>query len=201
MQILYTLPIFRTSSKRLIETVGLAIVLFSVRLPLHAQQTADSEQSAQSGGVTSDQDLQARVRVLEQEVAELKALIKQGQPMSAQTSSAVPAIAAPEASKPADPPKQALTAATPQREVLSADDRGTLDFWNGTTFNVALDTYYEYNFNAPVGRVNLLRAYDVLSNNFSLNQADGLGRRAALGRQARPSVWPGYRYFTRKSVK
>ena len=37
---------------------------------------------------------------------------------------------------------------------------------------MGLDGYYSYNFNAPVGRVNLLRAYDVLSNNFSLNQAD-----------------------------
>ena len=40
-----------------------------------------------------------------------------------------------------------------------------------TTFNLLLDTYYEYNFNAPIGRVNLLRAYDVSSNSVSLNQA------------------------------
>ena len=41
----------------------------------------------------------------------------------------------------------------------------------GTTVNLLLDTYYEYNFNAPIGRVNLLRAFDVSSNSFSLNQA------------------------------
>ena len=40
-----------------------------------------------------------------------------------------------------------------------------------TTLNVTLDGYYAYNFNSPVGRVNLLRAYDVSSNSFSLNQA------------------------------
>ena len=34
--------------------------------------------------------------------------------------------------------------------------------------------YYGFNFNRPVGRVNLLRAYDVTSNNFSLNQASVL---------------------------
>jgi hypothetical protein len=34
------------------------------------------------------------------------------------------------------------------------------------------DSYYEYNTNAPIGRVNTLRAYDVSSNNFSLNQVD-----------------------------
>jgi hypothetical protein len=35
-----------------------------------------------------------------------------------------------------------------------------------------LDGYYEYNFNRPPGGVNDLRAYDVLSNAFSINQAD-----------------------------
>ena len=33
-----------------------------------------------------------------------------------------------------------------------------------------LDGYYEYNTNDPIGRVNYLRAYDVSSNSFSLNQ-------------------------------
>jgi hypothetical protein len=46
------------------------------------------------------------------------------------------------------------------------------DFLRDLTVNVLLDTYYEYNFNEPLGRVNLLRAYDVSSNNFSLSQAD-----------------------------
>jgi hypothetical protein len=40
-----------------------------------------------------------------------------------------------------------------------------------TTINFYLDAYYAYNFNQPIGRVNLLRAYDVLSNAFSINQA------------------------------
>ena len=42
---------------------------------------------------------------------------------------------------------------------------------HGTTVNFQVDGYYGYNFNAPIGRVNLLRAYDVLSDAFSLNQA------------------------------
>jgi hypothetical protein len=46
------------------------------------------------------------------------------------------------------------------------------DFLHGTTLNFLLDSYYAYNFNDPIGRVNLLRAYDVSSNAFSLNQAD-----------------------------
>ena len=54
---------------------------------------------------------------------------------------------------------------------VSPADRAELNFLHDTTINVGIDGYYAYNFNAPVGRVNLLRAYDVLSNNFSLNQA------------------------------
>ena len=34
------------------------------------------------------------------------------------------------------------------------------------------DGYYEYDFNHPIGRIQYLRAYDVLSNAFSINQAD-----------------------------
>jgi len=54
---------------------------------------------------------------------------------------------------------------------LTDADRGALDFLKGNTLNFAFDGYYAYNFNHPYGRVNLLRAYDVLSNVFSLNQA------------------------------
>ncbi|MBI1788654.1 MAG: porin [Acidobacteria bacterium] len=47
-----------------------------------------------------------------------------------------------------------------------------------STLGVSLDGYYAYNFNRPAGRANLLRAYDVLSNSFSLNQASLLFERA-----------------------
>jgi hypothetical protein len=47
---------------------------------------------------------------------------------------------------------------------------GTLP--GGATLNYYFDGYYLYNTNNPVGRVNDLRAYDVLSNTFSINQAD-----------------------------
>jgi hypothetical protein len=72
---------------------------------------------------------------------------------------------------PSTSPTQA-TAAAPSSSALQPDDSKLLGFFHDTTINVALDGYYDYNFNAPVGRVNLLRAYDVLSNEFSLNQAD-----------------------------
>ncbi|HYK36478.1 outer membrane beta-barrel protein [Alloacidobacterium sp.] len=61
---------------------------------------------------------------------------------------------------------------TPPAQVLTNADRVTPESLNGTTINFVFDGYYGYNFNDPIGRVNLLRAYDVSSNAFSINQAD-----------------------------
>ena len=115
--------------------------------------------------------MQERISKLENEVAELKTMVKQLQ----STSSAALAPSAPATSTTPDPPAETKVVSEPvqaQLNGLQPQDRGNLDFLRETTFNVGLDTYYEYNFNNPVGRVNLLRAYDVLSNEFSLNQAD-----------------------------
>jgi hypothetical protein len=64
------------------------------------------------------------------------------------------------------------------KEQTKAVDRAILDYLHGATLNFAVDEYYAYNFNDPVGRVNALRAYDVFSNNISLNQADVVFERA-----------------------
>jgi len=56
----------------------------------------------------------------------------------------------------------------PADSVSQADAQ---DFFRDTTINFTIDGYYSYNFNRPVGRVNLLRAYNVSHNSFSLNQA------------------------------
>lgn len=100
---------------------------------------------------------------LEAEVRELKTMVKQLQTNAALSTA-----------KPADAPAGAPAQSQPTTEpsLGAALDKQTLDLLHDTTINLALDTYYEYNFNHPVGRVNLLRAYDVLSNEFSLNQAD-----------------------------
>jgi len=139
-----------------------------------------SQARAQQAAAAPDnrvEDLQKRVQQLESEVSELKQLVKQIQPgpavveslgmaASAGAVSAGPAPSTPQAAPQAAPqPSQAVASA------VGPEDRKILDFLHGTTINVGLDTYYEYNFNNPVGRVNLLRAYDVLSNEFSLNQA------------------------------
>jgi Putative beta-barrel porin-2, OmpL-like. bbp2 len=61
---------------------------------------------------------------------------------------------------------------TPPAPVAAAPAKATVDALRGVTINALVDGYYEYNSNSPVGRVNQLRAYDVSSNSFSLNQAD-----------------------------
>jgi len=73
---------------------------------------------------------------------------------------------------------------------LSAVDRETLDFWRDTTVNLTVDGYYGYNFNRPLGGINLLRANDVLSNSFSLNQATVIFEQA-------PNVDAGRRFGAR----
>jgi len=64
----------------------------------------------------------------------------------------------------------------------------------GATLNYFVDGYYGYDFNHPIGRVQYLRAYDVLSNAFSLNQA---GVVLALD----PNVAEGRRYGVRLDLQ
>lgn len=80
--------------------------------------------------------------------------------------------------------------ATPDGLSITKDDRSLLDFLRSTTINGSLDGYYGYNFNHPIGRVNLLRADDVSSNSFSLNQANLIIERA-------PDIDAGRRYGLR----
>lgn len=76
----------------------------------------------------------------------------------------------------------------------SNDDRSVLDFLRDTTINLTVDGYYSYNFNRPAGRINLLRAYDVLHNSFSLSQATLIVERA-------PNVEAGRRFGVRLDLQ
>ena len=122
---------------------------------------------------TSPRDLAQRVDQLTQEVEDLKKLVHELKeqleralstpPAAAPALGASPAPSAPVPASPAPPGgPPGSPAAAPVVAYLPP----------GVTINALLDGYYEYNFNSPVGRVNYLRAYDVSSNSFSLNQAD-----------------------------
>jgi hypothetical protein len=88
----------------------------------------------------------------------------------------------------------ASSSGTTGAESLTAVDRGALDFLKGNTLNFTFDGYYAYNFSHPYGRVNFLRAYDVLSNVISLNQADLIFEHA-------PDVAAGKRFGMRLDLQ
>jgi Putative beta-barrel porin-2, OmpL-like. bbp2 len=128
----------------------------------------------QSAGQDVDQlrqlvfDLERRVAVLEQQNQQLRSSASPPD-RSGPDSAASLVLAAAELRPPGSPsplPAQAVTTSSNPAPPLP----GTLP--GGATPNYTFDGYYEFNFNQPTGRVNDLRAYDVLSNVFSINQAD-----------------------------
>lgn len=107
---------------------------------------------------------------LNQQVTELRSLVEKLQArvdeLEKRSQSASQTAAAVNAA-----PQQQPQAQTTATQPASPTPAPGPDFLHGTTINLLMDGYYEYNFNDPIGRVNLLRAYDVSSNAFSLNQA------------------------------
>jgi len=130
----------------------------------HAQEKPDESSAELSRRVT---ELSALVQKLQARVEELEGKPRaSSQPAVSASSTAAPA----QSVAPQDAAAQ--TAQAVSAPPAAAPAHTALDFLRGTTVNFQIDGYYSYNFNAPIGRDNLLRAYDVLSNAFSLNQAD-----------------------------
>ncbi len=122
------------------------------------------------------QQLQSRVEVLEKEhgnaapmTPSSAASASQGTPVQPASPATHPAPAAVAHSVTTTPTSMApaTTATTAKTQAWAIPS-----FLDGTTLNFTLDGYYEYNFNQPIGQMNQLRAYDISSNSFSLNQAD-----------------------------
>jgi hypothetical protein len=123
-----------------------------------AQEKTDESTTELSRRVT---ELSALVQKLLARVDELE-----GKPRAA-TQPAVP-----DSSTPA-PVQAAVPQSSPVRVASTPSaSRSGFDLLGGTTVNFLFDGYYGFNFNNPIGRTNLLRAYDVSSNAFSLNQTD-----------------------------
>jgi len=119
------------------------------------------------------QDRGADAADLKQQVEELRAMVAKLQARVDQLENRSPgqvASAAP-ASPPTNAAPQQHAQTQPPAAAPSSSPATLTDFLQSTTINFLMDGYYGYNFNDPIGRVNLLRAYDVSSNAFSLNQA------------------------------
>ncbi len=169
---------------------SLLIPMFA--LSLRAQQAA--VQQAPPAFSQSDRDAAARAAEIRELRQQLDALSARLRVLEAQATAAIPEPQAATASSktpaalaanPAAPPaasssstaaagSSTVAAATQPAAAPNADaaqDSATLGFFRGTTLNFGLDGYYAYNFNKPIGRANQLRAYDLSSNSFSINQA------------------------------
>lgn len=79
-----------------------------------------------------------------------------------------------------------------KENTMLAEDLDVLKFFKDTTINLTLDGYYGYNFNRP--RANLLRAYDVAQNSFTLSQA-------ALILEQTPNLEEGRRFGARLDLQ
>src|ERR1035437_3099150 len=142
------------------HTIAISLLVSLTPWVVLAQEKTDESSAELSRRVT---ELSALVQKLLARVDELEGKSR----VSSQSAVSNPSPAAPEQS----PASQSLS--TP-----SASRSGTT-LLGGTTVNFLFDGYYGFNFNNPIGRVNLLRAYDVSANAFSLNQADVVLENAA----------------------
>jgi hypothetical protein len=183
---------------------SLRLLLFPLLLQSaasHAQSPAQSQtQSASPAAGDEVEQLRATVRALENRVAALEAEHDRdhgggdssnhdGPAAAAALATAARGLQGPAGvSAAASASGENSSQATPAADAAKASILPT-QLPGGATLNYMIDGYYEYNFNAPIGRVNYLRAFDVLSNSFSLNQADvmldlepdaGAGRRYGL---------------------
>ena len=138
------------------------MVAIAFLLTLRAAPSLAQTSDPSSGQAEEIRELQDAVRSLQAEVAELKRELHG--PRVESVAAAVPAVL-----QSSQPPAASASAETPKDSAL--------DFLNQTVIEIGLDGYYAYNFNSPIGRVNLLRAYDVSSNSFSLNQANFIIKR------------------------
>lgn len=135
---------------------------------LAAQAPPDAQGTRVEG--TSSRD--AEIRALRQELSALSLRLK--------TLEDAPVV------QPAPTPLPAVAAAqTPP--VSPTLEPAAADFLHGTTLNFSVDGYYGYNFNKPFGQINQLRAYDLTSNSFAINQASVMVERL-------PVAAPGQRF-------
>ena len=149
-------------------------------------------------------DVDTRINQLTDEVRQLRELVLRltgridelqaaaGAPAQATLATAATAVAGTAASSasPGAAPAPATTAAS----AVVPPAAEPADALRGITVNAMLDGYYAYNANRPLGRANYLRAYDVSSDSFSLNQADLLIESA-------PDVANGKRYGMRMDLQ
>ena len=123
-------------------------------IPVRAQQRdAGGTSAPPESGAGPTQQLQLHVNELESEVHELRQQVEEMKAAMASMSAGTTAGTVEHSTVDDQAPSASAQTAT-----FTTEDRSILNYLKGTTINVAVDGYYEWNFNQPVGRVNLLRA-------------------------------------------
>ncbi len=145
------------------------VSLFSLFLILTTPLLVSGQALPPASDLRSEvEELRGMVLKLQSRIDDLEA--RSNSPQTVLNAAAAPVLPRPLSSPTMEPP------ISPQLQAKQTDSKspstGALpDFLHGTTLNFLFDGYYGYNFNAPIGRDTVLRAYDVSSNSFSLNQA------------------------------
>jgi Putative beta-barrel porin-2, OmpL-like. bbp2 len=159
----------RVHARLRVFLVTLALLFGNVALQAQAAPAAGDP----AGGESKElRELREAVRALQVQVAELQQELhgrRTNDPGTVSTATDLMSGPGPASAAAAQAPAGQANAAAPTKPDATEQ---ALDFLRQTTIEVGVDTYYGFNFNDPIGRVNLLRAYDVSSNAFSLNQAN-----------------------------
>lgn len=158
----------------------------------YAFQTSEAQTTGASNPSERERLLLERIEKLERRLAELESRLKPS-PVNNRTLTSLSNQPSQE-SKLESPDQSPDNDQTESPSQARDEDRGVLEFFRDTTINLTVDGYYSYNFNNPAGRVNLLRAYDVSHNSFSLNQA-------ALVIERAPNIEAGRRFGARLDLQ
>ncbi len=132
-------------------------LLLSALLPGQDNSAAPTPQQNPTDLNSEVVELRATVEKLELRVADLERRLQ-----AQQTGATAPDT---------DLSTKSAAASQLQAQNVQSPPPAASDPLHGTTVNLLFDGYYGYNFNNPIGRVNLLRAYDVSTNAFTLSQA------------------------------
>lgn len=155
---------------RMVIEIVLAMLAMAGTAGLARGQEASMMASGKEGSNASMVELARQVAELRTMVRELQIQVKELQGSRPVVTAAV--IPAALKVEPASETAAVVQQSGANPAVSKPESRSGYELLQGTTVNILMDGYYGWNFNDPIGRVNELRAYDVSSNAFSLNQAD-----------------------------
>lgn len=153
-------------ARRSNRTAAIGFLIFVAATSISSAQ-ASTDNASNVSQADEIRELREAVKELRSELAELRSEMKKGQAANVSTSAASGESTSASQTSPA----QASSTPPAENQVARREGLGP-EFLREATIEIGLDGYYAYNFNNPIGRVNLLRAYDVSSNAFSLNQAN-----------------------------